>query len=1118
MPDKSTSRATRSRWPVSRGQLIAVLFATLMVASLPAMTLAGGLDSGTAAASSTDISPSLTTTSTATTATNTTVFEDSFENESADAGYPDAWEPIEDPQGAGTTNNYDTVEVTNQTASNGSQSFYGKETQDGNAIAIRPAGQPYDVGRTAEQSVWIRQDGSVSDADGSETMGLDLYEQTGQDPSIRVALLSENGQTRLIAREGEGSDYIVLDENVSANEWVRTRIFSIDTEDNTYSVSWESESGDSGTQHDIETWTDFTDGGGYTSTVINIDGAGWIDRFGLSTTEITGTVTDQDGNPVPNATVAGWGVRESALDPSDAKSFEEQAQDLIDEANDPIPDSWDPDYDLESHYSDANGNYLLVHESKDWGLGAGVQQISSSVDEPRLQVDSDQQVTLSMWDPGQEPGLLGGNQVDNSFPGSTTSGNIVVEQLSPTGGVTDRRVYSTTTIATVGNRFDSHDIPGVRTSLPSGVYVAYPEGARERGYTFVVGSLDELRSTWESQLRTEAGQYTDRAQKIRALIGNNQIVRTTTKTDENGSFAFEIDSRVVSADVKALKADGTLLEDVQDPSLEDLRQFQTEGYNGTFYLPSPKPKTINPPAQNVSVGVYRSPEVPHANLKTFADLQQWLQNQRLNETIAEIQSEYDKRFSEMDRERLEATYEAHRPLVENTPGAKDRYLERSEFDEIQDAGDLSEDELATETDHMQTALSGSETLTPPDPGDNPIDVEDGELNANYPIPGGIDEDTLQPEIHWSNGSSEEIPSEYWSVQSGGVLGGDELVIEGYPIDSDDPAAFDVRVMGAGSGGLLDDRISATNPSFGGTVPDLGAIDVSTMAPGDDERVSMTVRPSDPSNFGSLESVEVVGPEGEPIDASVTGDSASFTTDGIGEHFIRATITDDTGSQFVHTFSIDALEQGRSDPPTVRAETATGDRIFAVVGDGLEDGQVERTTNGLTVEAVVPGGEIPGSVHVKPQAAMDGDETTLDVRVLEGSEEATVSSNIETVIHLDSLPENSRVWRGEPGWFGEPLERNGGSRYGAVIDRGGADSDKVVIRTYTEGNGAVELTIDSRNGFAGTYDSWRHGVAATIPNFTLPFGLGMAVPAAGGATVAGAFLWFSRRRYSVWFWR
>ncbi len=1103
MPDKSTSRATHSRWPVSRGQFITVLFATLMVVSLPSLTLAGGLDSGTANAASTDISPSLTTTSASLTATTTTTSDNATYYDDFEDGDSDGWNATEPStvsvvdEGFYTNNS---LRVNDSTAADGT---HGEVFFDG--------GPEIDMSKNFELS------GTVKMADASESrrnrIGISGPEGVGDDDQALLVYSEEYDAVHLATNwdesPSEHGEYI----NGSMHDvWTDFRM-QIDN-GHVRAKVWESGT-DEPEQWQMEReFTTFE--GRFFATAGNGDYGRnvTIDHVDLGGHAISGQVVDQTGSPVPNATVEGIGVNSGAINDS-IEDKQSKAEELLAEAQEVgTPDSWDPQFDIEGHYQNADYTYLLAHEKGEWDT-----QTQSIVDDPqlgrpKLQFDPNEEIVLSLWDPTASTGFLS-NQIDGSFPGATTDGKIVIEQYSATGEVIDDETYETTTIAesSGSNIIGTNEYPGVETSLSTGFYKVYPEGNEAAGYTIMVGDADEQYDRLESHLETEAGQLTESAKSLRSNVEAGLFERRTTTANETGHFTLRMQTGVQRAAVQAYRADGTVLTEVTGPSFSDLRDAAESGeYNGTFHIGAPERHAV--PSDNVTVQTYRTDTLPMQGIESYADLQEFLRNQRLNETISKIQSEYDRQFAEMNRSRLEATYQTHRPLVETVPGAKERYLERSEFDSIQAAEDLSNDELAIETGHMQTALANLESFEPPEDAETAIDISDGELNAEYPIPDGIDEDTLQPEIHWSDGTSVQIDEEYWSIDSGGLAGQNTLVIEGYPIESDDPAAFDLRILGGGSGGVLDDRLSATNPAFGGTIPDVRAIDVSTTAPGDHERVSMTFRPGDDSSFERVESVEVFGPEGQQIGAEIKGDdSASFTTDGVGEHFIRATVTDDTGSQFVQSFSIRALDQGRNDPPTVRAEKAVGDRIFAIAGDGLDDAEIRAEGDTLEVDAVVPGGEIPGSVHVQPQAAMDGDETDLEIQVLEGSDEAVLSTNVETVVHLDSLPESSRVWRGEPGWFGQALERDGGTRYGEVMTR--ADGDKTVIRTYTNGDGNVRLTIDSRDGLTGTYDSYRHGFAASVPKFNLPLGLGMAVPAAGGATAAGVVVVFSRRRYNIW---
>ncbi|MFC6720891.1 PQQ-binding-like beta-propeller repeat protein [Natrialbaceae archaeon GCM10025810] len=768
---------------------------------------------------------------------------------------------------------------------------------------------------------------------------------------------------------------------------------------------------------------------------------------------ITGQVVDQEGDPVSNATVSGWGIAESGLDEDADESLEEQAEELREDATDPLPDEYDSDYDLESHYQDANNDYVLVHEQDDWGLGTGIQQISSNVDDPRVQVDSDQEVVLSMWDPDDEPGLLGGNQVDNSFPGATTDGEIVVEQIGPTGEVLESETHETETIATTGNPIDQHDIPGVKTDLSAGVYRAYPEGHEERGYTFIVGSETELARTYEDELRDEAGELTDRAERIRELLDDETLVRETSEADESGEFEIEIDEDVTEADLKALQAGSADLEDIEDPDMGDLREIQEDGYNGTFYLPSPEPETAEPGEQDVTVNVLRSPSVPYGSMDRWSDLQSWVEDERLNETASELETEYEEQFEEMDRDRLESTYDSHVPIVETAPGAEDDYLDESEFDEIQDGEDLSRDELETETELMQEALTGIDRVDAPDLDDEePITIEDGELSAEYPLPDGVDEDSVAPELHWSDGSSDAVDDEYWSVESDGLFGGDTLVIEDYPIDEDDPAAVDLRVQAAGDDGRLDDRVSATNPAFEGDLPAIDAVDFSTLAPGPDERVHTGIDPAEDSSYDELVDAQAFNDDGEELDTEVdeSRDRASFRTDGEGVHHVRLTFEDSTGEQYSLSERVRAHEQSRSDPATIRTGSGTGTGSYAVTGEELESARIDGSGTTLEVDAIASDSSGPGELNVYPGST---NAQNLEVSVLHGSEEARVNAHIPVNVHLDRHPSEALHYRN-----GQAFAADGSDALGE-IDRPSDEDEKAVIRSYTDEDGSLEMEIN-----------------------------------------------------------
>ncbi|WP_338044123.1 PQQ-binding-like beta-propeller repeat protein [Natrinema thermotolerans] len=850
-----------------------------------------------------------------------------------------------------------------------------------------------------------------------------------------------------------------------------------------------------------------------------------------SGSQITGVVEDQEGNPVSSASVSAWGPNPPAFDESSLDNLNDTIDDLEQQVENPLPSEYDDfasDFgvdnglvDAESFANGIDGTYPLVHQENDWGSGT-TTILSSEVDDPRLSVDSDSTVVLSLWDASEQSGFFDpAGPVDGSHPGAVTEGTIVVEQLDPAGGEIDRTTYETSpvfeTSTSVSEGWGGEEYHAVRTNLQQGVYRAYPEGNQGAAYTFTVGEPDQLADSIVNDFEDRIVSLEGREERLSALLNDDRIVRKTARTDENGRFSISMPSGVETANVHALKGNGEILQNVSDPSLDDLRDAQRGDYNGSFYIPNPRPATVEPPAENVTVTTFRSPQLPYGDMSSFADLQQWLQQQRLNETIGELQTEYEQRFADMERQSLERVYQNHRTLVETVPNAEARYVERSEFDSVQDAGDLSDGELETETRHMQLALANVGEIEAPEVPDDAVSVDDGELNLEYPLPDNVDPDTVAPELHWSDGTVEQIPDDAYSVESRGALGQNQvLVINGLPIDSSDPAAFDVRVQAAsggddgllgdgGDGGVLDDRVSATNPAFDGLVPEINAVDFSTLAPGDGERVAVDLDPAEGSGYDRIVDATAYGPSGEPINATVDTerDQAAFTTADTGVHYVQLVYQNDQGNQFTISERIRALEEPRSDPATIRTSQApTG--TYAVIGEQLESARVETGERGTTTfTAVKPADEPVSKLAIKPGETVQTASHTFDIQVVEGSDETAANSHVSVAIHLDSYPETAIAWRN-----GAPITQDGQTRYGQVDRPDDAEAGgKGVLRTYTDASGQATVQLHTSPGPLQEFDHW---AAYSVPLPDIPF---LSIFGGGSALVAGIGLMWTRRRRS-----
>ena len=1129
--DGTESRWTRIRRASPTGtQALTILFVALLVASVPGpFAFAAGMNSGTAEAATTT-TPSLSSasisTTTATTDDNTSYYDDFSD------GNVDGW---------------------NSTARGpriSDESFWGNhslnitdddiDTTDG--VIRWTDGPTFDTQANFEISGTFK-----ADEPDQYRYRIGIGNNDSDKDGAVIVLSKENNATYLVEDWSDDPPEQTI-ENPQWDTWLQFRL-KFDSGEAQAKV-WAA-----GTE-EPDDWQLYQEYDSFEGKFIASPGQGdanrrlQIDQVDAGGHVVSGQFLDSSGEPVANATVEGYGVDYAAVEQrleeqSDdlnvtAEELREEADRLMDEAEGAgeLPEEWqnfetaygsDDLLDTDEWTSNVDGTYPLVHHEDDWGGGISNVITGSSVDDPRIQHDGDGPVVITLWDPSEEGRIE--NQIDGSYLGRTASGEITVRELDPGGGFVDTTTYETSEHWETTNVYNTKQHHGVKVYLSDGLYQAYPAGQPEKAYTFQVGDAKSQWTAFETELEnradelnTEADQIAQRAQTLTDNINVGEMERRTVTTDENGTFEIRFQTGVERAAIQGYRADGTVLTDITGPSFDDLRDVAESGYNGTYVLSAPTRHAV--PTQDVVLEGYRADELPQHPLEDFNDFLEWKNEQILNETVSELKSEYDKRFEEMNRTRLEGVYQTHRPLIETVPSAQERYLNSSTFDEVQDAADLSKDELATETDLMQQALRNVGEIEPEvdDPSDL-ISIEDGELFFEYPLPDGVDTDDLPPpEIHWVNGESETVPDEYWSVESrDGLTGGQQLVIDGYPISADDPAAFDIRVQAASSGsddvagiggsegGLLDDRISATNPNFAGVVPDVRAIDVSTLSPGASEQVSLNLRTGDGGDLESLEAVEVFGPDGSELSAEVTdSDSARFTTNGAGEHFVRATYNSSTGDQFVRTFSLRALEEGRNNYATVRAERATGDEFYALAGDGLRDAEIAVENDRVGISAVAPSGETPARVDVKAAEVLGPQVANLDLRVLEGAGEHTIESKVETVIHFDSLDEDAIMWRGEPSWvFGQPLERGEAERYGEVLER---ESGKVVIRTYTEEDGSLSLYVNEN---PTTGQSIKYSVATSIPSVSLWWLPAIVIPSLSGLA-AGAAMGLLRRRHAFLF--
>ncbi|MFC7216451.1 hypothetical protein ACFQO4_20545 [Saliphagus sp. GCM10025334] len=841
----------------------------------------------------------------------------------------------------------------------------------------------------------------------------------------------------------------------------------------------------------------------------------WLDEVDAGAHVISGQFVDQEGEGIPNATVEGLGVDFTTIDESVYEDPKERAEELLDEARSPLPDAWDSNYDLDSHM-EADATYPLVHHKDDWGSG-WTTIISDEVDDPRLTVDPDKEIVLSLWDPAEDGGYVDTSPVRSSHPGAPTEGTIVVEQLGPTG-VLDRQELDTRVMFTeerIG--WPDREWHAASTSLSPGIYRVYPEGAPERGYVISSGDPDEIASMFSSELENEAGELVETSQQIKDRLSSGQFERRTTRTNSTGHFEIRLSSNVERAAVQAYRADGQLLGEITGPSFEDLRTAVEEhDYNGTYVISSPQHYDV--PTEGATIQGYRLDTLPNQPLQGFDEWRNWIEDQRLNETISELESEWDERVEEMERGQLETRYEMAKSLVETVDPVRESYLESSKFDEVQEVEDLSREELETETKLMEQAIFGANPLDfePGDVSIGDIDLDDlsdeeidtvidkigGDLTdeeredlkervdtleelidelediddesdledqlsairGQFPLPEGVEEDAINVKIQWSDGTTEVVPEDFYEISGSGLFGARTLSVE-YPIGPNDPATGNLVVTAANDEGIGNTGGSIINPGYSGAIPSVPAVDLSTTAPGPSDRVTVNLRPETGTGYDNLERVDVYDPDGNVVGVDIkSATRATFTTNGQGVHTVRMTYLANGGEKFVRTIRVRAHEQPRSGNPVVRAsEDATGP--YVIVGEGIRSGEIDVDAAGqVRIAAILPGGEsAPSSIDLKPEAVLSGTHHDLSFRVLQGDNRETVRSHVTTYVHFDNLPEGSLFYHGDG-----PVTWSGDTRWGQVTTN---DDGKAVLWTQTNDRGQLDLEIIEKPEWTDRIKHW-----------------------------------------------
>ncbi|WP_227134579.1 hypothetical protein [Halorubellus salinus] len=372
----------------------------------------------------------------------------------------------------------------------------------------------------------------------------------------------------------------------------------------------------------------------------------------------------------------------------------------------------------------------------------------------------------------------------------------------------------------------------------------------------------------------------------------------------------------------------------------------------------------------------------------------------------------------------------------------------------------------------------------------------------FDAPGPLDfadfnESDVEVIMHSQSGTTTSLDSDYWRVEQPTLgVGNPAVVIEDYPLDAD-VAVKQVEVIVAGEAGLGRVTSRIKNPGFTGTLPEVESVDVSTLYPGPDSRVTVDITPKDTAEFGNLANATVRAPDGSRVPASVSGGTVAFTTEGAGSYRVEVRYTNPSGKVFASVFEVDAASKSIDGPATLIARPGTNS-LYALAGDSLEGGSFTKEgVNGLVAAAVInASADAPTELQIHAtdlDAAARGDTT---VRVVRGEDEQNVRSHVGFTLHTQALPEDAHVYVGEC-----PVPKSGNA-----CGDWGVNGTTSTIEGVTTASGDREITVVRDPGWSEEI-RWEFRQLSHALDFDVP----LLLVSPGGLVAVGLFV---RRRRDI----
>ena len=1034
-----------------------------------------------------------------------------FSNAGTTASVKDISEDFEDGDAqnspdSGWTNWYgDTGDWTATSGDSISGSYSGKLTANNayRAVHVATAEGDYITPSSVEVTMSVSQQAG-NDVDYTNFKALD----SGTSKQLFVGALDDNGNVNVT----DGPQPVTIG-SWSAGTTHTFRFHSIDYSAKTYKVDYAGSTygpfdfqNQDGQHIDKFTFQSRTTNSGINRYAVmdelQTTGVGLRDA-------ISGTVVNQNGDPVSDATVEVYGINYSHPDISSSSDKDQIARDILTSYAEAVPDSWDSSFNLDSTFEEpgGNGKYVAVTSN---GVDGKTWLSSGDLGDPQLRVPADEELVLTSWDSTKTGGVLGQNEWDEQLPGSSLkSESIVVEQIGAGGSVLSSETLSLDSKETEGT-LDPSVLHYARADLNPGFYRVYPESNEASAYVVQVGSYEgAARASTSSKIKTnltaEDGSLAETAKEPSKALEDDKMVLKSVKTDSNGEFSAQLPNNVETVAVQVIGSKPSIPNTsttTSEPSdwfsvggVEETRQLDETNLTSTSFVVSSAPRIVDVPKDGVEIEVYTLPTSPYEDISDQLNKSEWRDQLLSNLSMSNLPPALQDELGGADKEKLERLHNQMDNLTRENDALEARLqsILANQSGETNESIDLhlntssaNRTELLTRIGALQHSIESLEKTIEPGEGESSTSGES--VSYVQPFDTDLDSESVLVRAHYTNGTTRVLStdSEYVSVNDR-IGRGDEVVIEDLPLGEAAGAGIEVTVATEDGTGSSEKQFE--NPGYSDEFPALQSVSLSSVRPGPNETVSLNINPSGSAPFDKVEGVSVRAPDGSDRPASITGpNSVQFATNGSGIYSVRTVFSTPNGKNHTLVQRVRAGEASVDMPATVRVKTSPFGSM-AVVGDGLSDGEVSLDQGGtaLSVVAEVPQGkDAPGELKVDATDSSLPPDGTVSVRVVEGPARQSIGQHIETTVHLGGMSENTLVYRND-----EPLTSD--SKLGTIRRSAGQST----VKTHTDEQGTLTIR---RNSDPSLVERASWFVETRIPDVSLFAGVDFE--ALGGASTVG----------------